>query len=269
MSKTSTLSSSQETVCSSRNTSAGSFSRAVVVVNRQQTNGGLLTWLCANVWCRRSRNDDDSVCKQTDMSFCPLSCVKHVCCVRGELPRSRTEVHRHDFELKDCRVLDNSNVKRLSHNKVSQCRGFCSHSDGTVKLQGAPLSPEKNVHSTDVVPHTSSMNTDTVARRKPPPAHCVMLGDAAYGHATALDDCLMSDSEGWSWRSLSNSRPNSTEAAGLGGMASAVLVDAIMDDMYESYSGDEEDEDDAWQGVIALPVPPVYDQVCILRVCCQ
>jgi len=263
MSRTSAFSSSQETVCSIHNTSAGSLNRAVVLVNHQQTNSSLLTWLCTKLWCRR-RNDDDITIKQTNTSLCSLLCVQHVCCTQSDLPRSRTEVRRHDVEPRDCHTLDNSNVKRHSHNKVSHCRGMCSRFGSSVKLQDTS-SPEKNVHSpdvsTDVVPHTSSMNTDTVARRKPTPAHCVMLGDAAYGHATALDDCLMSDSEGWSWRSLSNSRPNSTEAAGLGGMASAVMVDAIVDDMYESYSGDEEDEDDAWQGVIALPVPPVYDQV--------
>lgn len=262
MSRTSAISTSQETVCSSRNASAHSFNRTVVVVDHEQQNDSLFTWLCAKVWCRSGRNDDDVVHKQSEVSSCSLLCIKHMCCGRSDLPALSAEVRRRDMELRDCRTIDHSTVVRRSVNTAAQCRGQCLLSDGAVRLQdNTVVHEEKHGHFADIVPHTSGTNTDSVARRKPPAAHCVMLADAAYGHATAIDDCLMSDSEGWSWRSLSNSRPNSTEAAGLGGMASAAAADGGIDDIYESYSGDEDDEDETWQAVIAVPVPPVYDQV--------
>lgn len=89
----------------------------------------------------------------------------------------------------------------------------------------------------------------------------VMLADAAYGHATVLDDCMLSDSDAWSG-SLSLSRPNSGTSSLERGVTGTSTVQENADEVYESYSDEGEGEEDAvWPAVMPLPALPVYDQV--------
>jgi len=101
--------------------------------------------------------------------------------------------------------------------------------------------------------------TDSLPRSKQSASmRRVMLADAAYGHATVLDDCMLSDSDAWSG-SLSLSRPNSgTNSLERGASA----VQENTDEVYESYSDEGEGEDEVvWPAVMPLPALPVYDQV--------
>jgi len=252
-----------ETGCSSRVSAGIAKDLMVSECNRER---GLFAALCEKLMCRRGCNDDDDTseaCRVQNGGLCSLCC--------GGLYPRRSERHR--------TVLSNS--KQISVHWLPSLGSVeaTTHQPGTASRRHQPkCSCISDFSSTDNctagVSRTSLQNDPqsggTLRRhdcrasdslqlgKQSATMRRVMLADAAYGHATVLDDCMLSDSDAWSG-SLSLSRPNSgTNSLERG--ASAIQENA--DEVYESYSDEDEAEDNvAWPAVMPLPALPVYDQV--------
>lgn len=254
-----------ETACSSR-VSAVAVKEMMVAECDQEP--GLFTALCQKLLCRRSHDDDDTteVCRVQDGSLCLL------CCRGGSYPRRSERHHTVVSNSKQISVhwlpspgstevtltRQPGSISRRHQPKCSCSNDFAAATDNC----DAGFSRgcvQTDLASGGTLRRHDARISDSLQRSKQSASmRRVMLADAAYGHATVLDDCLVSDSDAWSG-SLSLSRPNSgTNSLERG--ASAAQENA--DELYESYSDDGEGDDEVvWPAVMPLPALPVYDQV--------
>lgn len=248
--------SSGESACSKR------VPAKEIMVAECDREPGTFAALCRKLLCRRDHRDDEvvttDVCRVQDGGLCS------VCC--GGLYPRRSERHRtamsgsHQMSVHwlspsssvEATTCQPGSISRHHPPKCS-CRSNLAAGSGDVGVSRACLRndsvPSGGVRRSD------GRVCDSLQRGK---VRRVMLADAAYGHATVLDDCMLSDSDAWSG-SLSLSRPNSgTNSLERG--ASAVPENA--NEVYESNSDDGEAEDETlWPAVMPLPALPVYDQV--------
>jgi len=259
------VASGPETACSSK-ISANAVRE--LMVTEHDDERGLFAALCEKLLCRRGRYDDDDTsdaCRVQDSSLCSLCC--------GGLYPCRSE--------RRCTVVSNSkqmSVHWLSspgnaetttrqpgstsrrHQPKCSCVSDFSAPTDRCEASVSRIRLQNDLQSDGTQRRHDCRLSDSLQRggKQSATMRRVMLADAAYGHATVLDDCMLSDSDAWSG-SLSLSRPNSgTNSLERG--ASAVQENA--DEVYESYSDEGEGEDDVmWPAVMPLPALPVYDQV--------
>jgi len=255
-----------ETSCSSRVSS--SAVKELMVTEQGCHERGLFAAICEKLLCRRRQNDDEDAseaCRVEDGGLCLLCCS-------GLYPR-RSERH-HTVVSTSKRIsvhwLPSSpgSVETMTHQPGTTSRRHhpkCScASDLTSSADNCEAGMSRAGLQNDVQPggtlrrHEARLSDSLPRGKQSASMRRVMLADAAYGHATVLDDCMLSDSDAWSG-SLSLSRPNSgTNSLERG--ASAVRENA--DEVYESYSDEGEGDDEVvWPAVMPLPALPVYDQV--------
>jgi len=261
-----TVASGPETACSSR---VSGNALKEVMVTECHSEPGLFATLCEKLLCQRGCNDDENtgdVHRVQDGGLCSLCC--------GRLYPRRSERH--------CTVVSNSKQMSVHWLPSSGSAEVATRQPGTVSRRHQPkcscvnsdfttatsdsceTSVSRACLQNDMQPNGTlrrydSRVSDSLQRGKQSATmRRVMLADAAYGHATVLDDCMLSDSDAWSG-SLSLSRPNS----GTNSLERAVsAVQENADEVYESYSDEGEGEDDVvWPAVMPLPALPVYDQV--------
>jgi len=253
-----------ENACNKRISAVAAKEMIVAECDREP---GMFAALCQKLLCRQSHHDDEGttdVCRVHDGGLCSL------CCVR--LYPRRSECH--------CTVVSNSRqvsehwLPSPSSVEVTTCQPGsvarrhapkCTCGNDITTADSCEAGVSRGCLRNDLVPggrlcHSDTRVSDSMQQRgkQSVTMRRVMLADAAYGHATVLDDCMLSDSDAWSG-SLSLSRPNSgTNSLERG--ASAVQENA--NEVYESYSDEGEGEDEAlWPAVMPLPALPVYDQV--------
>jgi len=238
-----------------------------VMVAECDRGPGMFAALCQKLLCRRGQHDDEDtadVCRVRDGGLCSLCC--------GGLYPRRSDYHRtvmsnsrqmsvhwlpspSSMEATTCQP---GSVARR-HTQKCSCGGDFAAADSCEAGVSRACRRNDSVQG-DTVCRSDVRVSDSLQQRGKQSATMrrVMLADAAYGHATVLDDCMLSDSDAWSG-SLSLSRPNSgTNSLERG--ASAVQENA--NDVYESYSDEGEAENEVlWPAVMPLPALPVYDQV--------
>jgi len=256
-----------ETACSSSRVSACAVKE--MMVSEHCHKQGLLAVICEKLLCRRGRHDDEDsteTCRIQSSGLCSLCC--------GAFYPCRSEHRR-------CTVVSNSkqisvhwlpsspgNVEVTTHQPgtVSRChqhRCTCVADFTTATDSCEAASMSRATLQNDTLRRHESRHSDSLPRSSKQSATMrrVMLADAAYGHATVLDDCMLSDSDAWSG-SLSLSRPNSGTSSLERGVTGTSTVQENADEVYESYSDEGEGEEDAvWPAVMPLPALPVYDQV--------
>ena len=249
-----------ETVCSSRVSASAAKDLMVTEHGREP---GLFAALCEKVLCRRGHDDDDNtsnVHRVEGSGLCSLCC--------GGLYPRHSERHRTMLSSKQISVhwlSSPCSVEVTTHqpatiNRRHQPKCTCV-SDFTAATDSceAGASRQSDPQPRGTLCRHDRRTSDSLQRSKQSATmRRVMLADAAYGHATVLDDCVLSDSDAWSG-SLSLSRPNSgTNSLERGASA----IHENTDEVYESYSDEGEGEDDVvWPAVMPLPALPVYDQV--------
>jgi len=227
---------------------------------------GMFAALCQKLLCRRGHDDEDSadVCRVRDGGLCSLCC--------GGLYPHQSECHRtivsNSRQMSVHWLPSSSSMEATTCQPGSVSRRHtpkCSCSNDFTVVDSCEADVSRACLRNDLVPGGAVRRSDTRVSdglqqrgKQSATMRRVMLADAAYGHATVLDDCMLSDSDAWSG-SLSLSRPNSgTNSLERG--ASAVQEHA--NEVYESYSDEGEGDDEVlWPAVMPLPALPVYDQV--------
>lgn len=224
---------------------------------------GLFTALCQKLLCRRDYDSDNGsdVCRVQDVGLCSMCC--------GGLYPRRSEQHRtvvsNRKQISVHWLPSTGNVETVTrqpgsvgHHRQPKCScvSNISNSDSCeAGMSRACADPQPG--GATLRRHDARMCDSLQRGKQTSTMRRVMLADAAYGHATVLDDCMLSDSDAWS-ASLSLSRPNSGTNSLERGASSTAQENA--DEENESYS-DEEEENIMWPPVMPLPALPVYDQV--------
>jgi len=257
------IASGLETVCSSRGSTVAAKDLMVAECERER---GLLSALCEKLLCRRGCNDDDDTsepCKVQDGGLRSLCCgglyPRHSECHRTVVSNSRQISVRWLSSAGSVEATTHQpgTVSRRHQPKCSCIGDFSTTSSGAAGMSRTCLQSDHQPGGT--LRRFDCRLSDSLQRGKQSATmRRVMLADAAYGHATVLDDCMLSDSDAWSG-SLSLSRPNSgTNSLERGASA----VPENVEEVYESYSDEDEgDENVVWPAVMPLPALPVYDQV--------
>jgi len=255
-----------ENTCSKR---VSAFAAKEMMVAECDREPGLFAAFCQKLLCQRGHHDNEDtadVCRVQGGSLCSLCC--------GGFYPHRSECHR--TIMSSSRQMSVHWLPSPSSVEATTCQPgsitrrhtpkcSCGNDFTTADSCEAGVSQVCLRNDNDLVPggavrHSDARVSDSLQQRgKQSASMCrVMLADAAYGHATVLDDCMLSDSDAWSG-SLSLSRPNSGTNSLERGTST---VQENANEVYESYSDEGEGEDEAlWPAVMPLPALPVYDQV--------
>lgn len=260
------VTSGPRTACSS---TASTVAVKEVMLQEHDREPGLFAALCRKFLCQRGHDDEDTgeVCRVHNGGLCSLCCG-------GLYPRRSERHHTVVSSSKQISVrwLPSSGSGSVEattrqpgttsrhHQLKCSCTNDLAASD-SCEASASRACAQNDLQPGGVVRHCGSQRVSDSWQRGKQSATMrrVMLADAAYGHATVLDDCVPSDSDAWSG-SLTLSQPNSgTNSLERG----ATAAQENADEMYESYSDEGEGEDDVMWPTVTLPLPalPVYDQV--------
>jgi len=253
-----------ETVCSSR-VSGGAVKE--LIVTESDCERGLFAAFCEKLLCRRGQNTDDDIseaCRVQDNGLHSLCCARlyarrpdRHCTVVS----SSKQISVHWLSSPGSAETTTRQPGSLGRHRQPKCSCVGDFTAATDSCDASASRPclQNDLQPSGTVRRYDSRISDSLQRSKQSATmRRVMLADAAYGHATVLDDCVLSDSDAWSG-SLSLSQPNSATNSLERGIST---VQENADEMYESYSDDGDGDDDVvWPAVMPLPALPVYDQV--------